>query len=647
MRSYRALLALALAPALAAAAPTPASPPYDLPALSRADFNRLAVEAGLPLFWVVDSENPGIPDASELAFPNGGPKATASYLPKGVHGKPFEAAYRRLVELRRREAVRAELAAARPTLLETDTSAYTAEERALVARFQTIARLIDQLFELQHGSAGLEKKIPKDDAASRALFWRNHGPWCEAPATENDPFCNATPDFTKRKSLSYPVEGEQDKAFCEALAAAPNAKDLLAPFTVVRPAKTGGYEAVPYARAYAKPMKAIAKELKAAAAGLQSTTEVRLAAYLTAAAKAFETDDWSAADEAWSLMAGSKSAWYVRVGPDETYWDPCGVKAGFHLSFARQDPAAAELKAKLEAIRGDMEKAVAALVAPEVYAAREVGFQLPDFIQVVLNAGDSRSAIGATIGQSLPNFGKVAEESRGRTVVMSNLYTDADSLAAAAEKDALLLDSAALALRDASGAAGRMGTVLHEAMHNLGPTGSWLVGDQKSEAIFGGDLDAILEESKAEIGAVFLMPLLVEKGILTTEQHHQALAAVLSWGFGQLANGLSSSDGRPKTYSHVAAILLSKLVSGGALTWIVAEGDAEGGRFAFDPTKVQDLVKVTMTEIVRIKAAGDKEAGLALDAAATTPEVVASLHVEEITQRFRRFPKATFIYAVK
>ena len=81
--------------------------------------------------------------------------------------------------------------------------------------------------------------------------------------------------------------------------------------------------------------------------------------------------------------------------------------------------------------------------SPEVYAAREVGFQLPDFIQVVLNAGDSRSAIGATIGQSLPNFGKVAEESRGRTVVMSNLYTDADSLAAAAEKDALLLDSAA------------------------------------------------------------------------------------------------------------------------------------------------------------------------------------------------------------
>ena len=63
------------------------------------------------------------------------------------------------------------------------------------------------------------------------------------------------------------------------------------------------------------------------------------------------------------------------------------------------------------------------------YTARDVKFHLPDFIDIILNAGDSRNAVGATIGQSLPNWGPVAEKG-GRTVAMTNLYTDKDSLEA-------------------------------------------------------------------------------------------------------------------------------------------------------------------------------------------------------------------------
>ncbi len=39
-------------------------------------------------------------------------------------------------------------------------------------------------------------------------------------------------------------------------------------------------------------------------------------------------------------------------------------------------------------------------------------FKLPDFIDVVLNAGDQRNPHGATIGQSLPNWGPVADAGR-------------------------------------------------------------------------------------------------------------------------------------------------------------------------------------------------------------------------------------------
>ena len=41
------------------------------------------------------------------------------------------------------------------------------------------------------------------------------------------------------------------------------------------------------------------------------------------------------ADEAWAKMTVDNSKWYVRVAPDETYWEPCAQKAGFHLTFAR------------------------------------------------------------------------------------------------------------------------------------------------------------------------------------------------------------------------------------------------------------------------------------------------------------------------
>ena len=85
-----------------------------------------------------------------------------------------------------------------------------------------------------------------------------------------------------------------------------------------------------------------------------------------------------------------------------------------------------------------MEKALAEL-AGAPYKAREVSFKLPDFVDIALNAGDSRPPSGATIGQSLPNFGPVANEGRGRTVAMTNFYTDPDSIEALEGHDRVAL----------------------------------------------------------------------------------------------------------------------------------------------------------------------------------------------------------------
>src|SRR6185295_10347265 len=118
---------------------------------------------------------------------------------------------------------------------------------------------------------------------------------------------------------------------------------------------------------------------------------------------------------------------------DETYFEPCNHKAGFHVSFARINQDSVKWQKMLDPLKAEMEGALAALAGPP-YKARSVTFHLPDFIDVVLNAGDSRNATGATIGQSLPNWGPVANDGRGRTVAMTNLYTDADSRAALREE---------------------------------------------------------------------------------------------------------------------------------------------------------------------------------------------------------------------
>src|SRR5690606_37420512 len=184
---------------------------------------------------------------------------------------------------------------------------------------------------------------------------------------------------------------------------------------------------------------------------------------------------WWPADEAWAKMDAKNSKYYLRIGPDEVYDEPCSTKALFHVSFGVINQGSVKWQAKLDPLKTDMEKALAAL-AGAPYKAREVSFKLPDFVDVARNAGDSRKAFGATIGQSLPNFGPVANEGRGRTVAMTNFYTDPDSIASLKETTESLFCKDAMALYTTDQEPQLMSTVLHEAAHNLGPAHQYKVG---------------------------------------------------------------------------------------------------------------------------------------------------------------------------
>lgn len=490
--------------------------------------------------------------------------------------------------------------------------------------------------------------IPASDVASKMVLYRNQGPWCVAPKTERDPKCSALVEKPARISGLYPRDIQEDAEFCTTLAKRPDAKQLMHHFAAVQ-GSGEQLKPVPYHQAYRAKMARVANLLDQAAKLLEADKkEEAFRAYLVAAAKAFRDGSWPAADEAWSRMNARNSRWYLRIGPDEVYFEPCSRKAGFHVSFARINQDSLRWQDKLDPIKTDMENAIAAL-AGAPYKARKVAFHLPDFIDIVLNAADSRSAHGATIGQSLPNWGPVANEGRGRTVAMTNLYTDPDSTVAFKEQAKSLICAQSLATITWDQEPAVMSTVLHEAAHNLGPAHEYKVGGKTDDELFGGPLASTMEELKAQTAALWLNGWLAKKGTIDSKLSHSAWGRDVLWAFGHISRGMYNSRGKPKPYSQLASIQLGFLLKNGVLQWekdTAAPNGKDKGCFTlaydkFGPASVQ-----LMRTVAQIKAKGDKAGALQLRQDFVDADGQWKTLRDTITERWLRTPKATFVYAI-
>ncbi len=651
---------------LPAAAPLPAEASATAwNQVERPAFNRAAAELDLPLYWRADANANGAVDPSEVAVLwRADHVSAADWLAEERFGPQFASAYRALAqaathghrleglapaERKRREAVLEELRQGRPTLVETDLRQASAEDRAIAQHVLAAAAGVERLFARQNGVLDMDAQIPRDDAPSHALFHRNQTPWCEAPSTEKDPFCNALPSRPPRTSGLYPVDLQQGPAFCTQLAAAANQKALMAPFTAVVRDEAGQLNGAPFQTLWAADMAAVAKELQAAADAVQSPAEAAFKAYLAAAAKAFLDGNWTQADEAWAKMGSADSHWYLRIAPDETYFEPCSRKAGFHVSFARINQGSKRWHDLLEPHKAELEAAMATLAGPP-YVARKVAFHLPDFIDIVVNAGDSRSALGATVGQSLPNYGPVASEGRGRTVAMVNLYTDPDSKQALHGQIASLLCAETMPLVTTEPEPQLMSTVLHEAAHNLGPSSEYAVGGKTDEEIFGGPLSATLEELKAQTAALYYTDWLATRNLIGRKEAQMANVADIAWDFGHVAQGMTTPEGKPKPYSQLASIQIGALFEAGAMTWSAQQPAANGkdlGCFVVHADQVPAAVETLMRRVAGIKARGDVKAAHALVQQYVERDDAWKALRDVIRTRWLRAPKANFVYSVR
>ena len=617
--------------------------------LDRLRFNQLAVQNNLPLFWAADTDEDGAVDADEvrslLFYPDGGP-----WVEDGQLSEAFGVAYSALLASQsqptpddpRLAAVVQELSTTAPTLIESDFSGLPADHRAFAEHMLRVADMIDALFARQVGMTSLEGDVA-DDAASRSLFRRNWGPKCLGSTTESIEACSAIDGAPRQPVDAYPIALQSSDDFCEPLEAREGASDFLSPFTVVRE-REGELVAVPYTEAYADMMGPVAAELRAAADSLTDEAEEPLRVYLRAAAQAFEDNNWNPADEAWSSMNVRNSRWYVRVGPDEVYWDPCSQHAGFHLTFALINQGSLEWQDRLTPLQQRMEETVAAL--SEDYEPRDVSFHLPDFIDIVVNAGDDRSPFGATIGQSLPNWGPVSEEGRGRTVAMTNLYTDPDSSARRRATAESLFTAETLTHYTDDREPGLLSTILHEATHNLGPSHEYRANGQTDDEAFGGGLASMLEELKAQSGALFYTAMLQEEGIIDEERQNQVYLDSIVWAMGHISRGMYTSSGRRKAYSQLAAVQVGFLMDAGAITWDAEATAANGedtGAFSIDFAAFPAAARNLMTLVMGIKATGNRAAA----------EEMANRFVDgdevpqaTIVERWNRAPRATFVYSI-
>ena len=651
MRTRALAIVLALAAACSPARRPAVSAPSHPVALSRLRFNQLALRLDLPLFWASDANGNGAPDPDEV-------RALRFYPTEGqwVRDGRFTEDFARAIERIRAEAdapdpadprlrlVRTELDHAAPTLVLTDLSELPEVHRAFARRMLVVADRIDALYAQQSGMTALAPRLRDADPASRALFRRNWGPRCLGSLTERSAACSALDGAARQPVDVYPVAMQSDDAFCRALERRPDAASLLTPFTVVR-GEGSALTAVPYTQAYREGMEAVSTGLTEAADAMTDPEEGALVAYLRAAASSFRSNDWGPADEAWSRMNARNSRWYVRVAPDETYWEPCSQKAGFHLTFARINRASLAWQDRLTPLQSDMERALAALSSGE-YQAREVSFHMPDFIDVVVNAGDDRDAFGATIGQSLPNWGAVASEGRGRTVAMSNLYTDPDSDARRRAQAASLLTASAMESYTDDPTPGLVSTILHEATHNLGPAHEYRFEGHTAEEAFGGSLASMMEELKAQTGALYFTGWLRSRGVLDETAARRIYADAIVWALGHVAAGMYTPGGQRKAYSQLAAVQIGALLDDGALTWSADAPAADGthrGAFSIDFARLPGACERLMTRVLHLKARNDRAAA----------EEIARRYVDGdrvpqavITERFHAFPQVSFVYSV-
>ncbi|MBI2346711.1 MAG: hypothetical protein HYV03_07535 [Deltaproteobacteria bacterium] len=606
------------------------------PGMTPEEFNQLSARLGYPFVWKADAENPGTLDLAtgELAIFSVPQDRYITTDAKGAQVEPTDAlrsAIRLIQDAKggndpgvltpaQRKLLQQELNGRQLNAQLTHFSAaeYTRDERAMVRHILLAGGYIRKahLKQRNRGNLAYEQIVyGMGDPLAAELFFNNHGPWCEKVA---DPQCAALPipppppPRTAGAHL-YP-SGMTAKQF-QALERLPNGRDLMSPFVAVEE-EGKRYKAVPFgihpllhpslksasielqkAADYAKPRPNGSDQEKKEMAALRD--------YLLKVADALVSDKpypFDAADEAWVKIPVT-SKWALRIGPDEVYWDVLQQHAGYQIHFGISDPVAqkgAELfyRYGLQKIEAEF----ADLIGTDVYQARPIAADLPmTFVREVFAEGEARHGHQAVAAFSLPNWGPNAMGAKWMFTNESPATTERQRLIAKT-----FLGDAYVPYVQPQRATTK--TVAHELFHGFGPQDETVVtladGTKSTVRNALGDIKPIIEETKAETSGYWLVEQFEQAGLISAQERKEITVSGIGWLFSFVSRGLMTPEGKVKTYSGVAAIILGHFIEKGVIKYDEARGQWTVADFDAIPAAAGDLLRT----LGRIQATGDQVA---------------------------------------
>lgn len=473
-----------------------------------------------------------------------------------------------------------------PVEVRVDLSALPGSERRSLAGLIEAARILDALFlrQVAPGNTALLMSLLEDDSPlgrSRLhYFLLNKGPWSRLD--EDRPFIPGVGPKPGGASF-YPSDATREEidAWMKSL---PEAERAAASgfFTTIRRDRTGRLIAVPYSLEYQSELIEAARLLRAAAAATEQPTLER---YLESRAQAFLTNDYYESDLAWMELDASIEP---TIGPYEVYEDEWfNFKAAFEAFVTITDP---EETARLERFGKELQELENHLPIEARFRNPKLGGYAPiRVVNVVFTAGDANSGV-QTAAFNLPNDERVVALKGSKRVMLKNIQQ--------AKFERVLVPIAARALAASDRSLVDFDSffthiLMHELMHGLGPQAIRVQGRETTVRQELKELNAALEEAKADVSGLWALQYLADKGVLPKSQERAFYTTFLASTFRTLRFGLASAHARGM------ALQLSWLLDAGGF---IVRPD---GTFGVDFARVKRGVTALTREIMTVQAQGD------------------------------------------
>ena len=471
-----------------------------------------------------------------------------------------------------------------PTKLEVDLSALPASERAALVKIVAASRLVDAIFLRQTwaGAPSLLLDLQHDTSplgrARLHAFLLNRGPWSRLD--HDAAFLPGVPPVKPESGNFYPDGATKDviEAWHKTLPKALRER-AAGFFSTIRREEDGRFTSVPYSIEYQGELSEAARLLREAA-GL--TTQPTLKAFLEKRAAAFLSNDYYDSDVAWMELASSIEP---TIGPYEVYEDNWfNAKAAFEAFIAIRDDAETQ---RLEKLGGELQDLEDHLPIDAKLRNPKLGALAPiSVVNQVFCAGDANHGV-QTAAFNLPNDERILRERGAKRVMLKNVQQ------AKFDKTLLPISKVALDAKDQtrlSFDAFFVHILMHELVHGLGPHKT---ADGRTVREAMQEAGSALEEAKADIGGLWALQRLVDRGVLDKKLQETMYVTFVASAFRTLRFGLNEAHGKGM------ALQLNALLDAGAVT-VSAKGT-----FGVDGAKIRGAVEALARELMELQHSGD------------------------------------------